>query len=505
MKLKMLPSSLKIIKKSIVKSFDKLEEIGDSPSERAMELKMLPSSLKIIKKSIIKSFDKLKEIGDFPSERPLGKAKMVSSAHGKIKTLLFVLPNNGQGPARYDIYKVFRELVSHMKTIKTFIVLHHGNEFKEEWGLKLLNDYPNKIHPLKINPGDKLDIWIQDHFYPINYINNNEQHTYLVAGKKISSHYKKIIYNLLINPNGINTTRPTNNQLKFIDSPLPFEGGNILTGDDFVFVGEDSRYNNDTLHSTSDYKEWFGHSPIFIKGEIPVMNSFPSSDGFVNLFPKTQKYKQPLLHIDMFISLAGYNKEKEYIIVVGEPMLDPEFPSNVPNDLFDCVHNWLSEIKTAIESIIIMLKEQTSKKFKIVRTPLVLTYKDDVIEKNEIKKVRHWFWATYNNCLVEIINAKNGQQGSKKVWLPSYGGATADYSNRYMKDKDREKIAKEMNCSALKITYGNWSNLSKYDDWNERVWKGLGFETFLLKKNYIPFVHRGGALNCITNCIEREM
>src|SRR5690606_31268436 len=96
---------------------------------------------------------------------------------------------------------------------------------------------------------------------------------------------------------------------------------------------------------------------------------------------------QPIFHIDMFITLAGRGNDGKYQVLVGCPrmaaqILDEKLTEYSMAEMFDNVAQNLERIG-----------------FTVIRNPLPLTYIDEPEEKE-----RHWFFATANNALIEIIS-----------------------------------------------------------------------------------------------------
>ena len=110
-------------------------------------------------------------------------------------------------------------------------------------------------------------------------------------------------------------------------------------------------------------------------------------------------HHQPIFHIDMFVSLAGRSPSGRYRLLLGSPALAddvlgrPQLPHAL-SEIFDDVAR--------------QLKAQG---FEIVRNPLPLTNVDDPVLKE-----RSWYFATSNNCLVQIDDMEG-----HRVWLPTYG------------------------------------------------------------------------------------
>lgn len=104
-------------------------------------------------------------------------------------------------------------------------------------------------------------------------------------------------------------------------------------------------------------------------------------------------------------------------------------------------------------------KSLSAQGFDMARNPLPLVYVDDPGNKERI-----WYFATSNNALVQ-------NSPTKEVWLPTYG-------------------------------YGEWSDLSKTDAANKKLWEDLGFKVHQLP-DFHPFAENLGAVHCIKKYLSR--
>jgi hypothetical protein len=157
---------------------------------------------------------------------------------------------------------------------------------------------------------------------------------------------------------------------------------------------------------------------------------------------------QPIFHIDMFLALAGRAPNGKYRLLVGSPSLADSILGRTT------VEHSMSIIFNSIASNL------AATGFEVIRNPLPLTYVDDTVNR-----VRTWYFASSNNCLVQIDGA------SSTVWLPTYG-------------------------------HGPWSELASTDDANASIWEGLGFEVKRLA-DFHPFAQNLGAVHCIKKYLER--
>lgn len=259
--------------------------------------------------------------------------------------------------------------------------------------------------------------------------------------------------------------------LRSTQAPLYFQGGNTLIGDDFFLIGADYpanslQYVNQGVLQPPDptkpkafieqmYRDYLDHSRrlIYVGSGLPVpaQNTREITvDGEVwreticaGNHPGTA---QPLFHIDMFITLIGRANQK-YKLLVGDPatafkLLDRVAPEHAMVRIFDDIAESLS-----------------AHGFDVLRNPLPLVYIDDPAHKQ-----RMWYFATSNNALVQ-------NSPTKEVWLPTYG-------------------------------YGEWSELSKTDAANKKLWEDLGFRVHQLP-DFHPFAENLGAVHCIKKYLSR--
>lgn len=256
--------------------------------------------------------------------------------------------------------------------------------------------------------------------------------------------------------------------------PVYFEGGNILTGDDFFFLGADHAVDtfidlgellvpDKNLSAKKCLSQLYQHHldkdrALYLIGTMLQLPAERVSTFSRNgeewqevLYLKNREGTvQPIFHIDMFLTLAGRNEEGKYQVLVGDPRMAAELLGNNSADLatpeaFDDIARLISKLG-----------------FEVTRNPLPLTYVDD-----EEERVRKWYFATYNNALVEIKN-----HDEKTVWLPSYG-------------------------------HGNWQELQETDRANEALWQRLGLNVVMLDDLH-PFAECSGSVHCIKKYIRRE-
>ena len=157
-------------------------------------------------------------------------------------------------------------------------------------------------------------------------------------------------------------------ELQSTQSPLFFQGGNILIGDDFVLIGVD--YLFETLDTFLRYRPVLGmpddraqaqdfivdlfretfdaERTIFFAGtrlRVPETETRPlliEGEDWTEVLYAGSGHHQPIFHIDMFISLAGRGPSGRYRLLVGSPvdadrLLDRPSVAHGMSEIFDDV------------------------------------------------------------------------------------------------------------------------------------------------------------------------
>ena len=252
---------------------------------------------------------------------------------------------------------------------------------------------------------------------------------------------------------------------------LYFQGGNLLIGDDFWFLGVDyANYSFDLGYIEQQPDESrleatrraFGANLDHRRTLYTIASNLPVPEATRRQFtldgqPWTEILyagnspgtSQPLFHIDLFLTLAGRDSESRAIVLVGDPamadqILGRETEPHAMAPIFDDIADSLSALG-----------------FRVIRNPLPLVYEDDPVNRR-----RSWYFATSNNALVEVGG------DIRNVWLPTYA-------------------------------YGAWRELQATDEANQRIWQELGFQVTMLA-DFHPFASFQGAVHCIKKYINRS-
>lgn len=251
---------------------------------------------------------------------------------------------------------------------------------------------------------------------------------------------------------------------------LYFEGGNILIGDDFWLLGADHAQHS--LHlgmvqpaegepPLAAIRRSFGahidrsRTLYLVASTLPVPCQLErplrlGGEAWTEVLyagnpPGTV---QPIFHIDMFVTLAGRDREGRPIALIGDPraageiLSEPALPQAMA-PIYDDIARAL-----AAEGL------------HVIRNPLPLIHHDDPEERK-----RKWYFASSNNALVQISST------DKKVWLPSYG-------------------------------HGAWAQLAATDAANRQIWEELGFQVTMLTDCHALAYNLGG-VHCLKKYVAR--
>lgn len=234
-----------------------------------------------------------------------------------------------------------------------------------------------------------------------------------------------------------------------------FEGGNILAGDDVLLVGADDVDRN--AGDSAGFAAMAGGRPVHVvasRHPVPEETTLGfeiAGEAWQAVVHRANKSgtRQPLFHIDMFLTLAGRGADGRQRVFVGDIALAARTLGNsrVPE-----------AIQTALDDIAAQL---LALDFDVIRNPLPMVYCDQ-----PERRLREWYFASSNNALVQDC-----ADGERIVLLPAYG-------------------------------HGNWPELAATDEANAALWRELGFDVRRIGGCQALAENLGG-LHCIAKVLER--
>ncbi|MFT2011257.1 hypothetical protein ACMA1I_21480 [Pontibacter sp. 13R65] len=336
---------------------------------------------------------------------------MTSSADGALEAILFTIPAYVFEGADNPLWKAYKDLFLKLPTYTQLHLMVHEQVAENLARWLKDNKLEERAHLHLVPDRYQMFIWAEDAYEVITDNQNGKR--FLVQPHSNRRGADSFVSYL--------TAQAL--ELERVTIPVYFEGGNILTGDDFFLMGAD--YGIDSmldLHGVlplengvsatetvgrlfikyfdKERKLIFVGSTLYVPGEENRKFRKNGIEWTETFHTKNQEGTvQPLFHIDMFITLAGRNRQGKYQLVVGDTrmaaeLLGEELIHYSAPDVFDDIASYLQK-----------------QGFEVFRNPLPVTYVDD-----EEQKARKWFFATANNALVEIKS-----QDEKTIWLPSYG------------------------------------------------------------------------------------
>jgi hypothetical protein len=323
-------------------------------------------------------------------------------------------------------------------------------------------------------------VWAEDACVVVEDVGVDPPVTYIVEPFDFPRAGDQIIADLVAQATSLQSTQ----------LPLMFQGGNVLIGDTFVFVGRD--YLDESVDKANEIGQIEGFpydgprasQESFVRDlfrrtfdqdrDVHFLESDPRGrvgDTVVNENGRAvleevetgRGPRQPIFHIDMFISLAGRDPATgRYRVLVGDPRMADQVLGWTPvaHDMqaeFDAIAAQLGRLGFAVR-----------------RTPLpylpALDPRPGDFQRPDGTTVhfdsrRRWYHATTNNCLVQIDG------DGRDVWLPTYG-------------------------------HGAQAALQATDRAHKQVWEELGFAVHQLG-DFNAFAFNLGALHCIKKFLVR--
>lgn len=424
----------------------KVEELVEEPGPHLLDVIMQ-------KKALANLF-----YADYPGSKP-STPSAVSSAHGTLDHILLALPGYVFNSSEGILWKVYEQVFARLPSYTRFLIVAHENIIPQLKSKLEVLGITGRVEVKPVPSRVEFTPWAEDPFVVVY----DDQGQVLVEPHSFHRRNDAMIATFMGSPNSFRRSR----------SPLYFEGGNTLVGDNFILMGAD--YAVQSLAHIGNYiRPEDGGSRLkgimemyneyidlkrrifYVGSSIPVPEETSTLFRHKGILRRESYYRQnkkgsvqPVFHIDMFITLAGRGDDGRYRLMVGDPALaarilgEKLLPYAMP-EIFDDIANNLR-----------------AQGFVVYRNPLPLIYVDD-----DRSLMRNWYFATPNNALVEITDK------SRTIWMPTYG-------------------------------FGDWSYLRKTDEANIASWEKLGFDVIVVEDLH-PFAEHSGSLHCIKKVLKRK-
>ncbi len=394
----------------------------------------------------------------------LERPSLVSSVHGAIERILFTIPGwvftPDASPSSATLVRkyadAFRRLLATMPDATRVVLFTHRSAVRAATAWLREFDLTARSEIVAAPNSMDFTVWAEDAYCICRDAADAE--TYFVEPASFTRAQDAFIADRIAPNTDLETTQ----------ARLYFQGGNVLIGDDFWFIGADYPSHSLDLgfivpqpgETTAQavargYGSALDHARrlIVIGSRLPVPSELRrpitlEGEAWQEVlhFGNANGTLQPLFHIDMFISLAGRTGTGPYTVLVGDPQLAADtlgesLPDGAMPEVFDDIARGLEELG-----------------FSVIRTPLPMAYDDD-----DAERTRYWYFATGNNVLT--------QDDPRRVWIPSYG-------------------------------HGPWSKLAATDEAIKQVWQDLGYTVEMLP-DFHPFAANLGAAHCIKKYLGR--
>lgn len=399
----------------------------------------------------------LQEYMKLPSDPSL-----IPSAEGALDALVLAMPAFALQGQDNPLWKAYKDLILKLPTdTKLYLLVHASVEGKLQKWLEEQKLMPRAI--LYTVPAQyEKATWVEDEYKLV--LDANDDKVYMVqphTNRKATDEY--VCYH---------ASREFG--WERVKVPLYFESGNILVGDEFFLLGADHAVDtfldlNELVPQTKTlsagkaliepFQRYLDQDrALFFIGsalQIPAERKrafYLNGEKWTEVIYHRNKEgtAQPMSYLNLFLSLAGRNGDGRYRVLVGDPHMASELLGNVTTEL--AMPEVFDDISEVLEHL----------GFDVIRNPLPLIYVDD-----EEERVRTWYFASYNNALVEIKGEED-----RTVWLPTFG-------------------------------HGSWQELEVTDRENEAIWQRLGFHVIRLGDHH-AFAAYTGAIQLVNRHIRKR-
>lgn len=359
---------------------------------------------------------------------------------GEIKKLIMTF-STLWGKREEEYYNAIKSFVKNIPG-KVYIVVNKldYDKLKEDLKKQIDENLLNKIVLIQsdIDPS----IWARDSIQVfVNYNKKNEEITISKPDRKwYPSFYDRYVYKeiqkYISNEEEANKENVRAEELE----KLALDGGNTIATKNYIFVGVDAvKYSEKKGLPREKFIEFF-------------TNNFPNQKLVI-----IGENKQPVFHIDMFLSIL--NDEGEKVALLGDPMMTVRFLSD-PNLKYDTNKYTENHIKAMIDEAMMLAEENKEELekieqklkeegFRVVKVPIMIP------SRHNLPYITYNLpYITYNNMLLS----------GNKAFVTQFG-------------------------------------IENMDNYIIDVMKKEGFEPIPL--DFTNISKLAGAIHCITNVIDR--
>lgn len=449
------------------------------------------------------------------------KGELLSSFRGKIKALLLAYPYYD---GRFDLLR--DTVLGIVNTLDEDVTLYLYGDFplllfdmdaQEQGSLQIVKDirairiaHSGNTYLLKANNNTRYTNWVRDPFVVAQLPGSAasvvlvEPYTFsrLEANTPITVFGSTLEVDVSIADQI--AERSMNGKTGSLDiaqirTTLSFHGGNVLVGDEHIFIGADyfdvvkqvvaevqkrapeenlfvpyGVTDPSTLEANELTQTVFQHhfSPVQQKTVVKIGAPRPATlaqnnvvrpyrgNEYLNKWLFIDGVEQPFFHLDLFITLIGPDPAsgRQQVLL---PQLVNASGVHMPALYYELIfpwNQWLGSIATQLITL----------DYEVHYLPAPITYFQGV------GNYRYWCLFTYHNSLVEVT------ERNRRIWLPKFGDST--YVN--------EGILRDQELT-------RWNNVAK------QTIHQLGLDIVPIG-DYTSWMVKAGGLHCLTHELRRH-
>jgi hypothetical protein len=425
----------------------------------------------------------------------LQRPSLVSSFRDRIDTILFAFPNYGVSqPALAEAYQ---SVVRALRVGTRFVVVHHksGGRHVKKW-------FDSAGHPaanvtfVPLPDYVSFTDWAEDAYVALT--EDSGARTYLMEPWEFPRAGDALLAEAIQEVTDIQAAQ----------APLIFQGGNCLVGDEFWLMGKD--YFADSLSLVASdrapvekpdrkspaaflrrlFKDYVdADRKLVVLGtakEIAVREYYGTREGrqfFLDLASGGTGLFQPIFHIDMFVTLVGWNARREFQVLVGSPAMADEMLGTTSPFALDDVYDTLA-------------KALAREGFEVTRNPLV--HRPTIAQTTTVARLRDLATTATNEALLDAVKELEalGARDSTKVNVRDWHHVT--WNNCLV--ENTETVGRHVYLP----TFGHRPNgdLKTIDVHMKKLWTSLGFTVHPLA-DFNEFARRQGVVHCIKKYLRR--
>ena len=465
--------------------------VPDAPKHKRTEADPQPlDEVLVTRKSAAKSIR-------LESAKPgLGKPKLISTYQGEIRRLLFSFPD--YAVANSELSDAYRSLLRELRPGTRFVVTHNAvhRTTLEGW-FTSAGHSADAITWVQMPEFALFTVWAEDAY--VGLVDEEDGTAYLMEPWEFRRAGDSLIADAVEEYTG---------DIRASQSPLIFQGGNCLVGENHWFLGRDYFIDSIELlgrnrtpisapegQTQSDFLREVFAQYLDASRELVLLGSSlaidmrdlisAKADGryFLDVTRGGTGTFQPIFHIDMLMTLVGSDGDNFHVMVADPTIADDMLGTTSPYSLagaYNLIARQLEDAGLSIirNPIVHWPTEGRTLTLSDLREISAEPPVDEVLQAaiddlagpgandSSDVTVRDWHHITWNNCLVE-----NSRTVGKHVYLPTFG-------------------------------HGTKSALQAVDDHMKSMWEGLGFQAHMLG-DFNPFAERLGVVHCIKKYLER--